>query len=224
MSICFNSEGFYSAVDETRKMRNATWKKVAAETGVSASTFTRMKQGRRPDVDTMAKLIAWSGLDPSQFIGQSASPQGRALYLVAPSTPLPKKLSIRFKDFVIQIHMRDNPELTGPVVVGGSPNGSGMIIFAGQDARARGVTNTVSAARAVMLCPELTFLKPDYKRYRDEAHAIRKWLQNLGQAKIISVSEGEFHVRDAVSEIKYIESEILSIFKMVATVRERGTE
>ena len=47
----FDSQGFYDALDATRRSRNLNWKQVAAQSGVSASTLTRMAQGRRPDVD-----------------------------------------------------------------------------------------------------------------------------------------------------------------------------
>ena len=36
--------------------------------GVSASTLTRMAQGARPDVDGLAALAAWSGLNADDFI------------------------------------------------------------------------------------------------------------------------------------------------------------
>jgi transcriptional regulator with XRE-family HTH domain len=45
-----------------------TWKDVAAEAKVSASTLTRMAQGKRPDVDGLAALLAWSGLRADDFI------------------------------------------------------------------------------------------------------------------------------------------------------------
>ena len=48
--------------------RSKNWKQVAAETGVSASTLTRMAQGRRPDAASLAALSAWAGLNPSDFV------------------------------------------------------------------------------------------------------------------------------------------------------------
>lgn len=67
----FDIEGFYAALDAERQTRRLTWKQVAEEAGVSASTLTRMAQGRRPDVDTMAALAAWSGLDVDAFVKRS---------------------------------------------------------------------------------------------------------------------------------------------------------
>jgi transcriptional regulator with XRE-family HTH domain len=64
----FDAEGFYEALDSARQAKNVNWKQVAAESGVSASTLTRMAQGKRPDVDGLAALCAWSGLDADDFV------------------------------------------------------------------------------------------------------------------------------------------------------------
>jgi transcriptional regulator with XRE-family HTH domain len=64
----FDAEGFYLALDSVRQARKLNWKLVAAESGVSASTLTRMAQGKRPDVDGLAALVAWSGLDADDYV------------------------------------------------------------------------------------------------------------------------------------------------------------
>jgi transcriptional regulator with XRE-family HTH domain len=64
----FDAEGFFSALDATRQERSLTWKQVSNQAKVSASTLTRMGQGRRPDVDSLAALANWSALDPVKFI------------------------------------------------------------------------------------------------------------------------------------------------------------
>ena len=64
----FDSDGFYEALDATRRSRSLNWKQVASQTGVSASTLTRMAQGRRPDVDGLAALASWSGLKADDFV------------------------------------------------------------------------------------------------------------------------------------------------------------
>ena len=64
----FDTAGFYAALDSQRTAKRMTWKDVAAESGISASTLTRMSQGRRPDVDGLACLLAWSGLDATDFL------------------------------------------------------------------------------------------------------------------------------------------------------------
>jgi transcriptional regulator with XRE-family HTH domain len=69
----FDNQKFYSALDNERASRNLTWKQVAADSGVSASTLTRMAQGKRPDVDGLAALLAWSGLQADSFMEVTAS-------------------------------------------------------------------------------------------------------------------------------------------------------
>ncbi|MDX2546738.1 helix-turn-helix domain-containing protein [Streptomyces sp. WI04-05B] len=64
----FDAEGFYAALDAARLARGLNWKQVAAGSGVSASTLTRMAQGKRPDVDGLAALCAWSGLDADDYV------------------------------------------------------------------------------------------------------------------------------------------------------------
>ena len=64
----FEAEAFYAALDAERRSRQCTWKQVAQEAQVSASTLTRMAQGRRPDVDSLAALVTWSGLSADSFV------------------------------------------------------------------------------------------------------------------------------------------------------------
>lgn len=64
----FDASAFYEALDAQRQSRQLTWKQVAQQSGVSASTLTRMAQGKRPDVDGLAALAAWSGLNADDFI------------------------------------------------------------------------------------------------------------------------------------------------------------
>ena len=58
---------------------------VAEEARVSASTLTRMAQGRRPDVDSMAALIAWSGLSADMFVKDAQTRAPSSLSLISTS-------------------------------------------------------------------------------------------------------------------------------------------
>lgn len=81
----FDASGFYEALDATRQSRRMTWKDVAAAAGVSASTLTRMAQGKRPDVDSLAALTAWSGLQADAFIRSetTARPEAEPLAMIS---------------------------------------------------------------------------------------------------------------------------------------------
>ena len=71
----FDVESFYAALDSQRQSQRLTWKQVAAQSEVSASTLTRMAQGKRPDVDSLAALLQWSGLKAESFIKGDLAPQ-----------------------------------------------------------------------------------------------------------------------------------------------------
>jgi transcriptional regulator with XRE-family HTH domain len=64
----FDAAAFFAAIDSVRRARNLNWRQVAGQALVSASTLTRMAQGRRPDVDSLAALSAWGDLSPDSFI------------------------------------------------------------------------------------------------------------------------------------------------------------
>jgi transcriptional regulator with XRE-family HTH domain len=76
MGVSFDNEAFFSALNAERLSRQMTWKEVAEEAGVAASTLTRMKDGKNPDVNGLAALLAWSGLKADSFIeGAKESPE-----------------------------------------------------------------------------------------------------------------------------------------------------
>lgn len=72
--IEFDVKSFYAAIDGQRQSKRFTWKQVAEQSGISASTLTRMAQGRRPDVDSLAALLAWSGLKAELFVQGGKDP------------------------------------------------------------------------------------------------------------------------------------------------------
>lgn len=71
----FDIAGFHAALDAQREAKRLNWKDVAEQSGVSAATLTRMSQGRRPGVDGLALLLAWSGLDASAFVPGANKPE-----------------------------------------------------------------------------------------------------------------------------------------------------
>jgi transcriptional regulator with XRE-family HTH domain len=74
----FDAEGFYAALDSERQSRRLTWKQVAKEAEVAASTLTRMGQGRRPDVDGLAALASWAKIDVQAFYRPNQENRGKS--------------------------------------------------------------------------------------------------------------------------------------------------
>lgn len=64
----FDAQGFFHALDSQRVARQLLWKHVAEQARVSQSTLTRLAQGKRPDVDSLAALVDWAGLKADDFV------------------------------------------------------------------------------------------------------------------------------------------------------------
>lgn len=95
----FDNEAFFSALNATRLSRQLTWKEVAAQTGIQASTLTRMSDGKNPDVNGLAALLAWSGLKAENFFPSHVTnkPSGLAqavAHLRADPNLKPKEMEI----------------------------------------------------------------------------------------------------------------------------------
>jgi transcriptional regulator with XRE-family HTH domain len=68
VSVTFDDEGFFRALDGHRRTLATTWRAIARDLDISPSTFSRLARGRRPDVDTFAKLVDWLGIPADRFI------------------------------------------------------------------------------------------------------------------------------------------------------------
>jgi DNA polymerase-4 len=75
--------------------------------------------------------------------------------------------------FYAAVHMRDDPTLAGrPVVIGGEPEGRGVVAAASYEARRFGIHSAMPSSRAKRLCPQVLFIPPDFRRYRKESEKI----------------------------------------------------
>ena len=77
MTDRFDIDAFYAALNAARLSRQKTWKEVAEEAGVNASTLSRIGQGAKPDVNGLAALLAWSNLKAEMFIRGGDQREGK---------------------------------------------------------------------------------------------------------------------------------------------------
>lgn len=59
--------GLHVAIYAHAHREHLTAKQVAEQVGVSESTLTRIKQGKRPDADALVTLLVWLGRDLGDF-------------------------------------------------------------------------------------------------------------------------------------------------------------
>ena len=128
-----------------------------------------------------------------------------------------KIIHVDADSFYASVEERDDPGLSGkPVVVGGRPNGRGVIATANYVARSFGVRSAMPSSQALRLCPSLTFVKPDMKKYREASqamHAVFKSYTDLIEPlsldeAYLDVSNSELLAGSATRMAQAIKSEI----------------
>jgi DNA polymerase IV len=75
--------------------------------------------------------------------------------------------------FFASVEQRDNPDYRGrPVVVGGSPEGRGVVAAASYEARVYGIRSAMSSHEAKKRCGSVIFVKPRFERYKEVSEQI----------------------------------------------------
>lgn len=104
--------------------------------------------------------------------------------------------------FYAAVHMRDDPSLRGkPVVIGGSPEGRGVIAAASYEAREFGVRSAMPSAQALRRCRHLVFIRPDFSRYRAESERVFEIFRSLSPiVQPVSIDEGYLDMTEHLDE------------------------
>mgnify|MGYP000280103001 CR=1 FL=1 len=124
--------------------------------------------------------------------------------------------------FFAAVEQRDDPALRGlPVVVGGDPEGRGVVSTASYEARVYGIHSAMPARQALTLCPDAVFLRPDMDKYRRESRRVFQIFNKYARCvEPVSIDEAflEAGDADAVAMGRRIKSEIKRITRLTASV------
>jgi len=124
--------------------------------------------------------------------------------------------------FYASIEQRDHPEYRNkPIVVGGNPNGRGVVSTASYEARKFGVRSAMPCKKAIELCPNLIFLPVDMKKYKNVSRQIyRIFSRYTSIIEPISIDEAFLDVQndDAVEVGKRIKEDIKTELALTASV------
>ena len=83
-------------------------------------------------------------------------------------------LHVDMDAFYASIEQRENPNLKGrPLVVGGSPDGRGVVAAASYEARVFGIHSAMAMRKAIQLCPSLAIVRPRIDFYAKVSQDIR---------------------------------------------------
>ncbi len=77
--------------------------------------------------------------------------------------------------FFASVEQRDHPEYRGkPLVVGGQPDGRGVVAAASYEAREYGIHSAMPSRTAYQRCPQAIFVKPRFDAYKEVSQKIRE--------------------------------------------------
>ena len=100
--------------------------------------------------------------------------------------------------FFAAVEMHRRPELRGrAVIVGGDPQGRGVVATANYAARRFGIRSAMSAAEALRRCPDAVIVRPDMAHYREWSARVWEVVRDLSPAvEQLGIDEGYLELPD----------------------------
>lgn len=124
------------------------------------------------------------------------------------------------------IEIREDPSLKGKcVVVGGAPNGRGVVSTCSYEARQYGVHSGMSSYQAWNLCPQAVFVHSHFKLYKEISQQIRdifyKWTDLVEPMSLdeayLDVTQNKLQMDDPVQIARLIKAEILDTTRLTCS-------
>jgi len=137
-----------------------------------------------------------------------------------------KIIHVDMDAFYASVEQRDDATLRGrPVIVGGRPNGRGVVAACSYEARVFGIHSAMPSAEAGRRCPDAIFVKPRFTVYRDvseEIHAVfREFTDRIEPLSLdeayLDVTAVTAHGGSAVRMAREIRRRILTRTGLVAS-------
>lgn len=125
--------------------------------------------------------------------------------------------------FYAQVEMRDRPELKNvPLAIGGLPGTRSVLCTSNYIARTYGVKSAMPTDYAMRLCPKLTVLVPNFKKYKKASDLIHQvFLKYSSKVESVSLDEAYLDVSDAVNATEIgrkIKDDIFKTTGLIASV------
>ncbi|UEL46323.1 DNA polymerase IV [Terrisporobacter glycolicus] len=137
-----------------------------------------------------------------------------------------KIIHIDMDAFYASIEQRDNPNLKGkPVVVGGNPQGRGVVATCSYEARKYGIHSAMPCKTAYKRCPYAIFVRPRFEVYKQVSYEIRRIFHKYTDLveplsfdeAYLDVTENKFNIKYATEVAQLIKKEIYEKTELTAS-------